>query len=71
MIEISNMKNSLPHDLNRKCIKCDCPSAAVSFQTYMTLNLPEGDNGERLQRTCGRCGYVWFELPMDHRGLAR
>ncbi len=48
------MSVELPkYNPNRKCAKC-------GYAARTDLSRPD-----RIRRTCGRCGYVWFERTLD------
>ena len=49
------------YNQNSKCPKCGCTVIGIKFTTTELIY----DDSGRLERTCARCGYFWFEKPLD------
>lgn len=47
------------------CKKCGAPSNAIGTRWVQLLF-----GGDAIQRTCGRCGYVWNEATLDRKAPA-
>jgi ribosomal protein L37E len=43
-----------------KCSKCGYDDVDVKYRGFM-----ENTHANEMHRTCRRCGYVWYEEPLD------
>lgn len=50
-----------PYNPRRSCPKCVYVGITSEHKTWIA-GLPVA----RIERACGRCGYRWNELPVDH-----
>ena len=45
-----------------RCKKCGCTAVSIKFVVTELIYNDEG----RLERTCARCGYSWWEESLDN-----
>lgn len=55
-----------PYYEKSECAKCGSQSASTRHE-HPTEYLPNKWGAERMQRRCKRCGYVWYEKPLDEQ----
>ncbi len=59
------------YDPQVHCPKCDHKDVSVTYceggklVTYALGHCPSADLNGHLHRVCGRCSYLWYELPWD------
>ncbi|MCK9361660.1 hypothetical protein M0Q28_05585 [Patescibacteria group bacterium] len=51
--------------VNRACKKCGATNAKTEFQDAMRALLGREGKYPLMKRDCKRCGYTWYEWPLD------
>jgi predicted nucleic-acid-binding Zn-ribbon protein len=51
-------------ELNAKCVKCGANGDHNARYVPYHVHDP---NSNTIERTCERCGYIWYEKPIDRK----
>lgn len=64
MIELDDVT----YDDSRPCAKCGSTATATRFiDGNVSHDLRTAQQAGKLKRWCERCGYVWYERPLDDK----